>query len=401
MTTPSPPAPYIVSVDLMRGLVMVLMALDHVRGFFTDADFRSTDLTRTTPAIFLTRWVTHLCAPVFVFLAGTSAYLSASRGMPRPQLARRLLLRGLWLVFLELTVVRLAWFFNFDPAMMDLQVIWALGWSMVVLAGLVFLPMRAIAAFGIGMILMHNLLDGIRLEDFQAADGTLTWQGWLISVLHVPRFPVIYPLIPWVGVMAAGYAFGPVMLMLPELRRMHAFRWGIALVAAFVALRALDVYGDPDPWSIQDTALFTLLSFVNTTKYPPSLLYLLMTLGPMFLLIAAFERWHENAARGSHGAIGPHGAGGRFLITFGRVPLFFYLLHLYAIHGLAVVTGCLMGGEVEPFLTYGGNFPPWWGFGLPVVYLVWISVTLLLYPLCRRFAALKAQHRSSWWTPYI
>lgn len=395
-TTPTPAAPYIVSVDLMRGLVMVLMALDHVRGFFTDADFRSTDLTRTTPAIFLTRWVTHLCAPVFVFLAGTSAYLSASRGMPRPQLARRLLLRGLWLVFLELTVVRLAWFFNFDPAMMDLQVIWALGWSMVVLAGLVFLPMRAIAAFGIGMILMHNLLDGIRLEDFQAADGSLTWQGWLISVLHVPRFPVVYPLIPWVGVMAAGYAFGPVMLLLPELRRLHAFRWGIALVVAFVVLRALNAYGDPDTWSIQDTSLFTLLSFVNTTKYPPSLLYLLMTLGPMFLLIAAFERWHEADV-----AHGPHGAAGRFLITFGRVPLFFYLLHLYAVHGLAVAAGWLMSGEAGPFLTHSGDFPPWWGFSLPMVYLIWIAVTLLLYPLCRHFAAIKVRHRGSWWTPYI
>src|SRR5687768_5241323 len=301
-TTPRPAAPYIASVDLMRGLVMVLMALDHVRGFFTDADFSSTDLARTTPAVFLTRWITHLCAPVFVFLAGTGAYLSASRGMPRAQLARRLLLRGLWLVFLELTVVRLAWFFNFDYGLMDLQVIWALGWSMVVLAGLVFLPMQAIAAFGIGMILMHNLLDGIRLEDFQAADGSLGWQGWLISVLHVPRFPVVYPLIPWVGVMAVGYAFGPVMLMLPELRRLHAFRWGIALVAAFVALRALNVYGDPSPWSVQETLLFTLLSFVNATKYPPSLLYLLMTLGPMFLLIAAFEHWREaNTAHGPHG----------------------------------------------------------------------------------------------------
>ena len=392
-STAAPSAPYITSVDLMRGLVMVFMALDHVRGFFTEADFSSTDLERTTPAIFLTRWITHLCAPVFVFLAGTGAYLSASRSMKRSKLAQRLLLRGLWLVFLELTVVRFAWFFNLDYSLMDLQVIWALGWSMVVLAALVYLPLWAIAGFGVGMILTHNLLDGIRLEDFQLADSSLGWQGWLLSVLHIPHFPVVYPLIPWIGVMAAGYAFGPVMLLPSETRRKSVLGWGAILITAFVILRTLNIYGDPDPWSAQETPVFTLLSFLNTTKYPPSLLYLLMTLGPMFLLISAFEWWHE--------AHGPHGAIGRFLITFGRVPLFFYLLHLYAIHGLAVVFGYLMSGEIEPFLTYGSDFPPWWGFSLPVVYLVWMMVTILLYPVCRRFAAFKSRHRGSWWTPYI
>jgi uncharacterized membrane protein len=386
-------APYITSIDLMRGLVMVLMALDHVRGFFTDADFSSTDLARTTPAIFLTRWITHLCAPVFVFLAGTSAYLSASRGMRRSQLAKRLLLRGLWLVFLELTVVRFAWFFNLDYSLMDLQVIWALGWSMIALAALVYLPLWAIAGFGIGMILTHNLLDGIQLEDFQAASGSLTWKGWLLSALHIPHFPVVYPLIPWIGVMAAGYAFGPLMLLPSKARIKAVLECGVILVAGFLILRALNIYGDPDSWVVQETSVFTLLSFLNTTKYPPSLLYLLMTLGLMLLLISAFEWWHE--------AHGPHGGAGRFLITFGRVPLFFYLIHLYFIHGLALLIAFAMGADISSFMTSSWEFPPWWGFSLPVVYLVWVIVTAVLYPICRRFAALKSRHRGSWWTPYI
>jgi uncharacterized membrane protein len=377
----------------MRGLVMVLMALDHVRGFFSDADFSSTDLARTTPAIFLTRWITHLCAPVFVFLAGTSAYLSASRGMQRSQLAKRLFLRGLWLIFLELTVVRFAWFFNLDYSLMDLQVIWALGWSMVVLAALVYLPLWAIAGFGIGMILTHNLLDGIRLEDFQAAGGSLTWKGWLLSVLHIPHFPVVYPLIPWIGVMAAGYACGPLMLLPSRTRIKVVFECGTILVAGFLILRALNIYGDPDPWVLQEASVFTLLSFLNTTKYPPSLLYLLMTLGLMFLLISAFEWWHE--------AHGPHGAVGRFLITFGRVPLFFYLIHLYFIHALALLIAFAMGADISSFMTSSWEFPPWWGFSLPIVYLVWVGVTALLYPVCRRFAAFKSRHRGRWWTPYI
>ena len=392
-TPSSTSSPYITSVDLVRGLVMVLMALDHVRGFFTDADFSSTDLARTTPAIFLTRWITHLCAPTFVFLAGTGAFLSASRGMKHSRLAKRLFLRGLWLVFLELTVVRFAWFFNLDYSLMDLQVIWALGWSMIALAALVYLPLWAIAGFGIGMILGHNLLDGIQLEDFQIAGGSLTWQGWLLSVLHIPHFPVVYPLIPWIGVMAAGYAFGPIMLTSSSTRRKSTLALSATLFTVFVILRALNIYGDPDPWVVQETSVFTLLSFLNTTKYPPSLLYLLMTLGLMLLLISAFEWWHE--------AHGPHGDAGRFLITFGRVPLFFYLIHLYFIHALALLIAFAMGADISSFMTSSWEFPPWWGFSLPVVYLIWVAITLFLYPICRRFAAFKSRHRGSWWTPYI
>jgi uncharacterized membrane protein len=379
--------PHVASLNLMRGLVIVLMALDHVRWYFLDADFSPTDLSRTDSALFLTRWVTHLCAPTFVFLAGASAFLSAAHSTDRHQLAARLFTRGLWLVILELTIVRFAWFFNLDYSQMDLQVIWALGWSMVVLAGLVHMPLWSIAVLGIGMIAGHNLLDGIRLEDFEMADGSLGWQGWVLSVLHIPRFPVVYPLIPWIGVMVAGYAFGPLMLMTSKTRKQLALVSGAVLIAAFVILRACNAYGDPSSWSTQETALFTLFSFLNTTKYPPSLLFLLMTLGAMFILLSAFER--------------RHGLVGNFFITFGRVPLFFYVLHLYVIHGLVIVFGYAIRGDIDSFMTIPVFFPPWWGFSLPIVYLIWVAVTALLYPVCRRFAAIKSRHRGKWWTYYV
>ena len=381
---------YIASVDLMRGLVMVLMGLDHVRWFFTDADFYPTDLSQTDAAQFFTRWITHLCAPAFVFLAGTSAFLSASQGLDRIRLARRLFIRGLWLVVLEVSAVRLAWVFNLDYSRLELGVIWALGWSMVALSVLVYLPRLVIASVGIAMIAGHNLLDGLQLDSFRAVDGSLQWQGWVLNVLHVPHSPVVYPLIPWVGVMAAGYAFGAVFLLPSSRRKQLMLGWGVTLIAAFILLRLYNGYGDPDAWAPQETALFTLLSFLNTTKYPPSLLFLLMTLGPTLILLSVFEH-----SRAGHDPIS------RLLTVFGRVSLFFYLLHLYVIHGLVIVFALLMNRGVEPFLQSFDAFPSWWGFNLGVVYVIWFAVTLLLYPACRWFAAFKRRHKNSWWTPYI
>ena len=358
---------------------MVVMALDHVRDHLSNAHFDPADLAQTTPALFCTRWITHFCAPVFVFLAGTSAFLARTRGKTTAELARFLLARGVWLVVLELTIVRLAWFFDLDYSRFVLQVIWAIGMSMVALSALVFLPIAAVAAFGVVMIAGHNLLDGVE----PARLGTL---GWLWYVLHVPHPPVFYPLVPWIGVMAAGYGLGPLLRFESARRRRVLALLGSALTIAFVVLRALNGYGDPGPWSVQASGPFTVLSFLNVTKYPPSLLFLLMTLGPAITLLPLLERCS--------------GPGARFFVVYGRVPLFYYVLHLYLIHALAVGVAYLAGYDLRAFFTIFALFPKEYGFGLPVVYLAWLAVVATLYLPCRWFAGVK-QRRHDVWLSYL
>lgn len=388
------------SVDLLRGIVMVIMLLDHTRDFthWGALQFDPSDLTRTSPALFLTRWITHFCAPVFVFLAGTSAYLQLSRGKTKAGLARFLWTRGLWLIVLEFTVIRFGVFFNVDYSFFGvLQVIWVLGWSMIVLAGLIHLPLKVVAGFGVGMILLHNLLDPIQAAQWQGpASPVPDAAAKLWMILHqqgafpVAAWPspvvyVLYPLIPWVGVMAAGYAFGTVYDLDPLRRQAILLRLGLWLTAAFLVLRALNFYGDPSRWSVQPSAIFTALSFLNVTKYPPSLLFLLMTLGPALLALRQFERPAYSAAA-------------RALIVFGRVPLFFYILQWYTAHligiGLHVAAGKPIPGPL------GGAPPANSGFGLGVTYMAWIAGALLLYPLCRWFAGVKARRRD-WWLSYL
>jgi uncharacterized membrane protein len=369
------------SVDLLRGVVMVIMALDHVRDYFTDSRFDLTDFSRTTAPLFLTRWVTHFCAPVFFFTAGIAVFLSEARGKPRGALARFLLTRGLWLVFLELTVIRFGWTFNVDYSVTTAAVIWALGWSMVALAGLIYLPRPVLAFLSLGMILGHNLLDGITLRTQEFTLVGASWQDWVWSILHVAKPPIIYPLIPWIGVMAAGYSFGP--LLRDEAWRRRWLPWlGVGLIAAFIALRATNLYGEPEPWVAQRSPLLTALAFLDATKYPPSLLYLLMTLGPALVGLALFER-----------ASGPVA---RFFIIFGRVPMFYYIVHIYLIHALALVVAMLTGFEPSRLLVMFFQFPKEFGFSLPVVYLLWGAVVLVLYPVCRWFAALKARRKDAW-----
>ena len=376
------------SVDLLRGVVIVVMALDHVRDYFTRAThlFDPTDLTQTTAPIFLTRWITHFCAPTFMFLAGASAFLYGSPpGRTRSDLARFLLTRGLWLVFIEMTVVRLAWQFNFNYHFINIQVIWAIGWSMVALAGLVYLPMWAIGLFGVAMIATHNLFDGIGVAPLVSAPGVFAHasvRDWLWSILHVQNPPVTYPLIPWIGVMAAGYAFGPVLQHDPNRRRRELIWLGTALIAGFVVLRTINGYGDPHHWSSQPTGLFTFLSFLNTTKYPPSLLFLLMTLGPAILSLVLFER--------SRGPLA------RFFIVYGRVPFLFYVAHLYLIHALVLLVAGLRGDDLHGYLVVWRFMPESWGYGLGVAYAVWVFVVLALYPVCRWFAGVKATRRDAW-----
>jgi uncharacterized membrane protein len=377
------------SIDLLRGLVMVVMALDHVRGYFSDATFDPADLSRTTPALFLTRWVTHFCAPVFVFLAGTGAYLYGTHGKTRNQVAWFLLTRGLWIVFLELTVVRFTWTFDVNYQITVLQIIWVIGWSMVVLAALVFLPTEYVAIFGIVMIALHNLFDGI------PADGLGSW-GWLWRILHTggPMMPIpdrlvfaAYPLIPWIGVMAVGYAFGAVMHGDPAARRRRLLVLGTLVCLAFLLLRASNVYGDPRRWSVQTDPLFTVFSFLNCHKYPPSLLFLLMTLGPAIVFLGLGE--------------GKPGPVGRFLITYGRVPMFFYILHFALIHGAALASSYLRAshdfGPWHPPLAYPF---PWYRYTLPEVYLIWLGVVLVLYLPCRWYAGVK-RRRKDWWLSYL
>jgi uncharacterized membrane protein len=375
------------SVDRLRGLVMVLMALDHARGYFTNPTVEPTDLDHAGAALFLTRWVSHLCAPTFIFLAGTGAYLAGSRGKSKSELAWFLLTRGLWIVFLGLTVVRLSWMFQLDFQNYNADVLWAIGWSMVVLAGLVFLPTRAVTTIGLVMIAGHNLLDNVPPSAFGPFSDF--WEVLHRKEMHraVPLeyfggaicFDTQYPLVPWIGVMATGYGFGALLRGDPARRMKWLLGLGAGLCLSFLALRANNGYGDPDPWSRRSDGLFTALSFLNCHKYPPSLLYLLMTLGPAILLLALFE-WAPQCP-------------GRPLLIFGRVPMFFYLLHIPLIHALALGAALFRYG---PSALNATEIPADYGYNLPVVYVIWLGVVLALYPLCRWFAGVKARRRDAW-----
>jgi uncharacterized membrane protein len=377
------------SIDVVRGVIMILMALDHTRDFFGKSGFNPTDPATTTIPLFFTRWITHFCAPVFFLLTGTGAYLSLRKKSKR-ELSWFLFTRGLWLIFLEFVVVRcLGWQFNFDYHLVILNVLWALGWAMITLSVLVYLPASVVTAFGVVMIVAHNLLDSVD-------SSNPTW-----SILHSPGLIVsrpghaifvAYALIPWVGVTAAGYGLGQIYNWPSERRKAFLLPLGLGLTASFLVLRWINVYGDPVPWSTQRSAAFTILSFLNTNKYPPSLLYLLMTLGPALLFLWAVDvgtpRWLRPA------------------LTIGKVPMFYYLLHIPLIHLLAVAVCYARYGHVYWMFEsptprqFPVTPPPGWGYSLPIVYMIWASVVLTLYPLCRWFAGLK-QRRNDEWLSYF
>jgi uncharacterized membrane protein len=326
-------------LDLLRGWIMVIMALDHVRDFFSHElfSFDPTNLEKTTFGFFFTRWITHFCAPVFCFLAGTGAFLSLTRGKSKHQVAYFLVTRGAWLVLLEVTVVGLSWTFN--PATLVEPgggVIWALGWSMIALAALIYLPLWALTTFAVVMIAGHNLLDPLVPAQFGRLSGlwNVLHEGGPFRILPKTTFFVAYPLVPWIGVMAAGFAFGTIVNRERRERQRMTLWLGVGVTVAFLLLRAANVYGDPEAWSPHARgALFTFLSFLNLQKYPPSLLYLLMTLGPALIVLAIFDR------------AGEPGRLQRPVLVFGRVPLFYYLLHLPLIHLLGLVhDGTVRGG---------------------------------------------------------
>jgi uncharacterized membrane protein len=388
----------LLSIDALRGLVMIIMALDHVRDFFhADAMlFSPTDLSRTKPLLFFTRWITHYCLPVFMFAAGMGVYLYG-RSRTKGQLSRFLWTRGLWFIALELTVMQFAYNFNFSLRFLILLLIlWIFGICMIAMAVLVYVPMRWLAALSVAVIVLHNCLDGFRAAEFGPA-------AWIWNFLHQPGvIPVAgklvlvtYTFLPWIAVMAAGFCFGRVFQMEPESRRRTMLKLGLAMTAAFIALRAVNHYGDPAPWAHQKTALFTALSFLNCTKYPGSLDFLLMTLGLALLLLAWFDRLTFKPANP--------------LVVFGRVPMFYFILHFYLIHVLAALGAWLRYGSsaarfiFNPLPSMGGPeklFPPNFGYSLWTVYGVWLLVVVLLYPVCRWFAQIKAR-RSDWWLSYL
>lgn len=375
------------SLDALRGAVMIIMALDHVRDFFHRGamSFSATDLSRTTPAIFWTRWITHFCMPVFMFTAGMSAFLWLRRNdNNKGALARFLLTRGMWFVFLEITVMQFS--YDFDVSRRNtvlLLVLWIFGLCMIIMSGLIWLRLSALAVLSVAVIVFHNCLDPISMPVWLFLHRVGVFQVAGISVL------VTYPIIPWVAVVAAGFCFGRVLLLDPRQRRKVMFRLGVGLTVAFVALRVWNGYGDPAP------RVAGVLSFFNCTKYPASLDFLLMTLGPALIVFSLLDRLR-------FGASNP-------LVVFGRVPFFYFVLHMFLIHAVLVVFcllrygGAAFGFIFHPVPSFGGPaalFPHDFGFRLRTVYLVWIAVVAMLYRVCLWFSRYKATH-TQWWLKYL
>jgi uncharacterized membrane protein len=387
--TPESPklsAARIMSMDFARGVVMILMAIDHVRVY------SGLPAGGLSPGIFFTRWITHFVAPAFVFFAGTAAYLHGTKLPNRAALSKFLLARGAWLVLLELTVIRIAWTFNFDFAHYLLAgVIWTIGWSMMLMAAAVYLPTIAVGAIGIAIVALHNITD-LFAGPLRHAFGD-AGPNWLLKILYFggaveiggsgPPLLILYVIVPWIGVMMAGYAFGLVMNMSPERRRAVSLWLGVALTALFIVLRALDVYGDPRPWRTTPG----VLGFLRTTEYPASLSFLLMTLGPTFMLLAFAERWRGKLVDA--------------IAMFGRVPMFYYLLHIPVIHLAACIVSLIREGHVNGWL-FGNHplapplVPAGYTWSLGQLYLVFALCVIALYFPCRWFARVRATRRSAW-----
>lgn len=393
------------SIDILRGLVMVIMALDHVRDFFHKAVVEGsgdvatgpTDLDHTTPALFFTRWITHFCAPIFVFLAGSSAYLLSLK-KSKKELSGFLIKRGLWLLIVEVVIITLGWTFNPFYNFIILQVIWAIGMSLILLGLVVYLPFNAIFIIGFIIVFGHNLLD------YPAVSEGL--KGGLIpDLVYFTKFSIynidnshliliVYAFLPWTGVMMLGYCFGK--LFRPEIeparRKKILLQIGSCLLLLFILLRFINLYGDPIPWAPHSRgSVFTFLSFINVNKYPPSLDFLSVTLGAGILMLALLE--------------GSRNAFTNFFRIYGRVPMFYYILHFYLIHLLVVIgffqqgysTGQIVSPDV-PFLFRPGTF----GYPLGIVYLIWLLVVLLLYPLCKKYDRYKtANANKKWWLSYL
>ncbi len=384
------------SIDLLRGLVMIIMALDHTRDYF-NADafiYDPLDLQKTTVLLFFTRWITHFCAPIFVLLAGTSAYISGQR-KTKKELSVFLVKRGLWLIFLELTIVNFSWFFNIHFTFILLAVIWTLGVCMICLAGLIFFPRKIILCIGIILVAAHNLLDKTHFPENN-------FMGFLWGLLHDQKmFPIghynilmAYPILPWIGVMALGYCLGELFSSSYDAvkRKKLLLVIGSCSLILFMILRSINIYGNLKPWSGQTSAIFSFLSFINVTKYPPSLDYILLTEGAALIFLSLTENIYNRVTR--------------FISVYGRVPMFYYLLHIYLIHIVALMAAVLTGFQwtdmtsFDSWISYMPNLRGY-GFSLGVVYLIWIAIVLFLYPICKRYDGYKSSHRDKWWLSYL
>jgi len=375
---------------------MVIMALDHVRDYFHYGSFFNdpTNLETTTPILFFTRFITHYCAPIFVFLAGTSAFLYGSK-KTKGELFKFLFTRGLWLVFLEFVVNNLIWTFNLSYSFPIVQVIWAIGVSMVMLSFLIYLPKKVILGIGLLLVFGHNALDGIIMEgmSFQSIIWYFLHQQQMLVYGSDFIFLIQYPLIPWIGLMALGYCFGQLYSkdFDASIRKNWLLNMGFAAIGLFLLLRSLNIYGDLIPWTMQDTTAKTIMSFFNVTKYPPSLLYFCITLGPAMLFLYAFETTKNKLTD--------------FFLIFGRVPLFYYFLHVLVIHALAIIGMLIFGGNWHDMILDAEGFMNEnlmsYGYSLFVVYCVWISVVLLLYPFCKKYMMYKATNKDKWWLSYL
>ena len=380
------------SLDILKGMAIIFMALDHTRDYFHVDSFlfNPSDPEKSNMILFLTRWITHYCAPAFGFLAGISAYLIGKR-KTKLELSSFLLKRGIWLIFIELSIILYAWSFNFHFNSIGLMVIWSLGISMIFLAAIIHLSMNNILILSLVIILGHNLLDNTHFND------SILW-----SVLHERgqftladgiKLRIVYPIVPWIGVMSLGYYFGKFYekTVIPEYRKKLFTKIGLICIAGFFAIRGINGYGNSDPWVLFDTFSQSFISFMDPSKYPPSLTYLLMTLGPAILFLGNSENLKGRVVD--------------FCSTFGKVPFFFYIIHIYVIHLLATILAEVTGFGFESMVLDGfvttNKQLVGYGVNLGWVYVIWLAILLMLYPICKKFANYKASHKEKTWLSYL
>ncbi len=382
------------AIDLLRGLVMIIMALDHTRDFFhvTAMTDDPLNMNTTTPALFFTRWITHFCAPIFVFLAGTSGYFQSLR-KSKKELCGFLIKRGLWLIVIEVVIINFSFSFDPDYSFIGLQTIWSIGISMIILGLMIWLPLPVIGIVGFLIVLGHNSLDFYEeghKGGYSIAYNFLHHQGGF-SIAKDHFVFVMYPFLSWAGLMMLGFCFGKLFTLYEGAKRRKVLTiLGIGIILFFIALRAINIYGNPEEWHLQKNGLFTFLSFIDTHKYPPSLLYMCMTIGPAILFIA----WFGNIKNGLT----------KFITVYGRVPFFYYVLHFFLIHLLAMIFFLAKGNSFSKGVYDNLDLPNFvirgQGVSLGIVYLIWIFVVVSLYPLCKWFSNYKKTHKQ-WWLSYL